>query len=74
LIDFFVFNATFSNSSTISWRPVVVVHTIGDNNLAVLRFHVTLSIKSCKTKYSICFCWLQKILRVHVGAVAAVMV
>jgi hypothetical protein len=25
LIDFFVFNATFSNISVISWRPVLVV-------------------------------------------------
>jgi hypothetical protein len=30
LIDFFVFNATFSNISAISWRPVLVVEESGE--------------------------------------------
>jgi hypothetical protein len=29
LIDFIVFNATFSNISAISWRPVLVVEEAG---------------------------------------------
>ena len=29
LIDFLVFNATFSNISAISWRPVLVVEEAG---------------------------------------------
>jgi hypothetical protein len=30
LIDFFVLNASFSNISAISWRPVLVVEEAGD--------------------------------------------
>jgi len=29
LVDFLVFNATFSNNSAISWRPVLVVEEAG---------------------------------------------
>jgi hypothetical protein len=29
LFDFIVFNATFSNVSAISWRPVLVVEEVG---------------------------------------------
>jgi hypothetical protein len=29
---FFVFNATFSNISAISWRPVLVVEEAGENH------------------------------------------
>jgi hypothetical protein len=29
LIDFWCFNATFSNISAISWRPVLVVEEVG---------------------------------------------
>ena len=32
-----MFNATFSNISAISWRPVLVVEEAGDNHLRVLR-------------------------------------
>jgi len=32
LIDFLVFNATFSNISAISWRPVLVVEEAGQNH------------------------------------------
>jgi hypothetical protein len=31
LIDFWCFNATFSNISAISWRPVLVVEEAGVN-------------------------------------------
>jgi hypothetical protein len=30
--DFLCFNATFSNISTISWRPVLVVEEVGENH------------------------------------------
>jgi hypothetical protein len=30
--DFFVFNATFSNISVISWRSVLVVEEAGENH------------------------------------------
>jgi len=30
--EFFVFNATFSNISVISWRPVLVVEEAGENH------------------------------------------
>jgi hypothetical protein len=32
LIDFWCFNATFSNISAISWRPVLVVEEAGENH------------------------------------------
>jgi hypothetical protein len=32
LIDFWCFNATFSNISAISWRPVLVVEEVGENH------------------------------------------
>jgi hypothetical protein len=32
LIDFIVFNATFSNISAISWQPVLVVEETGENH------------------------------------------
>jgi hypothetical protein len=31
-LDFLVFNATFSNISAISWRPVLVVEEAGENH------------------------------------------
>ena len=31
-IDFWCFNATFSNISAISWRPVLVVEEAGENH------------------------------------------
>ena len=30
--DFLCFNATFSNISAISWRPVLVVEEVGENH------------------------------------------
>ena len=32
LVDFIVFNATFSNISAISWQPVLVVEKTGENH------------------------------------------
>jgi hypothetical protein len=32
LVWFLVFNATFSNISAISWRPVLVVEEAGENH------------------------------------------
>jgi hypothetical protein len=32
LIDFWCYNATFSNISAISWRPVLVVEEAGENH------------------------------------------
>ena len=32
LVDFIVFNTTFSNISAISWRPVLVVEEAGENH------------------------------------------
>jgi hypothetical protein len=32
MIDFWCFNATFSNISAISWRPVLVVEEAGENH------------------------------------------
>jgi hypothetical protein len=31
-VVFFVFNATFSNISAISWRPILAVEEAGDNH------------------------------------------
>ena len=32
LIDFWCFNATFSNITAISWRPILVVEEAGENH------------------------------------------
>jgi hypothetical protein len=40
LIRFLLFNATFSNISAISWRPVLVVEEAGDTTQVIIQHRV----------------------------------
>ena len=69
LIWFLVLNATFSNFSAISWRPVLVVEVPGENHRPWANNWWTLSLAAASRVHP--YCNLQSLARTHTVLVIA---